>query len=122
VKIFGREPTLILQGLTALLTFLVTFGWDGLSTDQAAVIVAVVAAVLTAVNALLVRPVPPTVWTGVITAGASLLAAYGLDFSQERVGTLVMAVTAIMAVLLRQSVTPEGSPSNATVDPAVPVR
>jgi len=116
-RIFGREPSLWLQGISAALTFFVTFGWDGLSAEQAGLIVFFVSAVLTAWNALLVRPVAPTVWTGVITAGAAVLGAYGLDFSQERVGALVLAVTAVMGILLRQSVTPEVSPSNAPVGP-----
>lgn len=110
MKIFGREPTLLLQGLQAVLTFVVTFGMPWLNDQHAGAIVAVGAAVLTAINAWAVKPVAPAVFTGLITAGAALLAAYGLDLPQEQVGALSLAVTAVMAFLLREQVTPEQDP------------
>lgn len=113
MKIFGREPTLVLQAASALLAFLVTFGWDGLSDKQAGAIVAVLAAVFGVVNALQVRPVAPAVFTTLITTGAALLATYGLDFPQERIGQFQLAVVAVVALLTRQQVTPAADPVDA---------
>ena len=120
MKIFGREPTVWLQGLTAVLTFFVTFGWDQLTSKQAGLIVAVVAAALSAWNAWAVKPVAPAIWTGLITSGAALLGAYGLSLNQESVGKVVLAVTAVMAIILRQAVTPSALPDNTTVGPQGP--
>jgi len=97
VKIFGREPTLYIQALSALLGVAVTFGLPGLSATQAAAIVAVLTAATTAVNAALVRPVAPAAFTGLVTALAVLVAAYGLDVSQETVGAVQVAVVGVLA-------------------------
>ena len=114
MKIFGREPTLWLQAISAALAFFVTFGWDGLSATSAGAITAVIAAALGVVNAWATRPIAPAVWTTVITTGAALLSTYGLDFSQERVGQFQLAVIAVMALLTRVQVTPAVKVSDGT--------
>lgn len=111
MKIFGREPTLVLQTVSALLTFVVTFGFDWLSAEQAGLAVAVLAAVFGLINALAVRPVPPALFFGLVTTGAALLSTYGLDFSQERIGALQMVLVALVTFLTRQQVTPEADPA-----------
>ncbi|WP_047892145.1 hypothetical protein [Micromonospora sp. RV43] len=108
---FGREPTLYIQALSALLGVLVTFGIDGLSAEQSAAIIAVLSAVLAAVNATLVRPVAPAAFTGLVTAVAVLVAAYGLDVSQETVGAVQVAVVGVLALLTRNQVTPKTTPA-----------
>lgn len=114
VKLLGREPTLWLNLIGAMLGFFVTFGWDSLTATQAASIIAVLTAILGAVNAALVRPVAPAAFTAVVTAGATLLAAYGLDFSQERVGMVQMMVIGVLALVTRHQVTP--TPPSAPVE------
>jgi len=101
VAVFKGEATAVLQALSALLALLVSFGLPGLTVDQAGLIVAVVAAVIGAVNALLVRPVAPTVFTTVIVSGSALLGSYGLSLDQGQVGSLTAAVIAVMALLTR---------------------
>lgn len=103
---FRREPTLYVQALGALLALLVTFQLDWLTAEQAALVLALVTAVVTAVNAWKVRPISPAVFTGVVTAGAALLGAYGLDFSQERVGAVSVVVQMLLTLLTRVQVTP----------------
>ncbi|GAB3856523.1 hypothetical protein GCM10029963_53040 [Micromonospora andamanensis] len=110
MKIFGREPTLWIQALSAMLGVLVTFGVPGLSATQAAAIVAAVSAVFAAINAALVRPVAPAAFTGLVTAFAVLVAAYGLDVSQETVGAVQLTVVAVLALLTRTQVTPAADP------------
>lgn len=110
MKLFGREPTLYIQALSAMLGVFVTFGVDGLSATQAAAIVAVLSAVLAAVNAAMVRPVAPAAFTGLVTAVAVLVAAYGMEVSQETVGAVQVAVVGVLALLTRNQVTPAADP------------
>ncbi|GLY21711.1 hypothetical protein [Micromonospora sp. NBRC 101691] len=111
MKVFGREPTLYIQAISALLGVFVTFGLPGLSATQAAAIVAVLSAVLAAVNAAMVRPVAPAAFTGLVTALAVLVAAYGLDVSQETVGAVQVAVVGVLALLTRTQVSPSADPA-----------
>lgn len=113
MKIFGREPTVILQAVSAVMAILVAFGLPGLSDEQATLIIAVLAAIIGAVNASLTRPIAPAAFVGLITAGAALLAGFGLEASQEVVGTIAAAVPAILALLTRVQVTPTGDPRPA---------
>lgn len=109
MKIFGREPTLAIQALSALLGVAVTFGLPNLSATQAAAIVAVMSGVLAVVNAVAVRPVAPAAFTGLVTAVAVLVAAYGLEVSQETVGAVQVAVVGVLALLTRAQVSPADS-------------
>lgn len=111
------EPTLVIQTVSAALTFLVTFGLDFLTAQQAGAITAVLAALFGVWNALKVRPVAPAAFTTLVTVGAALLTTYGLDFSQERIGALQVLVVALVAFLTRVQV----SPTTPEVRPAEPV-
>jgi pilus assembly protein TadC len=110
VKIFGREPTLILQSLSALLSVLVAFGLPNLSAEQAALIVAALSAGIGVANGLAVRPIAPAAFVGLVGAVAALLAGYGLEASQEVVGSVSAAVVSALALLTRGQVTPNADP------------
>lgn len=110
MRILGREPTLYLQAIAAVLGLAMTFGWDKLTAEQAALWVAMLTAVVTAVNAALVRPVAPVAFTGLVAATASLVAAYGFDVTQEQVGGVQTVVIAVLALLTRVQVTPVPPP------------
>jgi hypothetical protein len=110
VKIFGREPTLVLQSLSAVLSVFVAVGIPNLSAEQAGLIIAVISAALGVVNAVMVRPVAPPAFIGFVSAGAALLSAYGLELSQELVGSVTVAVVAVLALLTRGQVTPVADP------------
>lgn len=107
MRIFGREPTLWLQAIAAVLGLAVTFGLDGLSAEQAALWVAALTALVAAVNAALVRPVAPVAFTGLVAAVAALAAAYGLDATAEQVGMVQAVVVAVLALLTRAQVEPK---------------
>lgn len=113
MRIFGREPTIVLQTVSALLTILVSFQFDALTADQATLIVALLSAVIGAVNAALVRPVAPAAITAVFTTGAALLAGYGLELPQEMVGAVTAAVPVLLTLLTRAQVTPAADPRPA---------
>lgn len=116
-KWFGREPALVIQTIGAVAAVLVGFGVS-LDDGTVAAITAVVAAAAAAWTALHVRPVAPAVFTGVITTGATLAAAFGFDLSQEQVGLICAAAMTGMAMLTRAQVTPANDPSTKLTGPA----
>ncbi|RZU74921.1 hypothetical protein EV384_3416 [Micromonospora kangleipakensis] len=109
--IFGREPAVLISAVTSVLALLVAFGLDFLSAQQAGAVEAVLAAAATCWIAAKVRPMAPTLFTGLITAGASLAAAYGFALSQAQVGSITAASVALMtALVIRPQSTPATNP------------
>ena len=106
MRIFGREPALIVSTISAALSLIVTFN-VGMSGEQAGAIVAIVSAVFGAIVAAATRPVAPAAFTAVVAAGAALLAAYGLNVSAETVGATNAVVLAVLALLTRGQVSPK---------------
>lgn len=107
MKIFGREPALIVSTISAVLSLIVTFN-VGLSGEQAGATVAIISALFGAVAAAATRPIAPAAFTAVVAAGAALLAAYGLNVSAETVGATNAVVLAVLALLTRGQVSPKG--------------
>lgn len=108
-----REPTLLLQVAGAALALLVSFKFDQLSAEQAALIVAAISAVIGAFNAAVVRPIAPAAFTGLAGAAFALLAAYGFSVSQETVGAVQALVVTVLALVTRVQVTPRLDPRPA---------
>jgi hypothetical protein len=108
--IFGREPTVILQAISAVLGIGVALALPGLSAEQAALIIAAISAVIGVVNSIVVRPWAPTLFVGLVSAGAALMAGYGLNVSQPVVGSISAASIALMTLLARGQVTPTSDP------------
>jgi hypothetical protein len=73
-------------------------------------IVTVLNALLGALNAIAVRPIPPAAFTYLIGAIAALLAAYGLQLDQEAVGAINGAIISVLTFRARGQVTPTVSP------------
>lgn len=105
MKIFGREPALIIATISGALSLLVSFNF-GLSGEQAGAIVAVVSAVFAAATAAITRPIAPSAFTGLAAAAVALLAAYGFSVSPETVGALNAVVLAVLGLLTRGQVSP----------------
>lgn len=110
MKILDREPTLIIQFVSALLAIMVSVGTPGLSAHQSTLIVAALTAILGAVNAVIVRPIAPAAFTGLVAAAAALLTGYGFDLSAELVGSISAAVVVGLALLTRGQVSPLAGP------------
>ncbi|GAA3852627.1 hypothetical protein GCM10023084_03570 [Streptomyces lacrimifluminis] len=106
MKIFGREPALIISTISAILSLIVTFN-IGMSGEQAGAIVAVISAWFGAMVAIATRPIAPAAFTAVVAAAAALLAAYGLNVSAETVGATNAVVLAVLALLTRGQVSPK---------------
>ncbi|MPY47174.1 hypothetical protein [Streptomyces acidicola] len=117
MKIFGREPALIISVISASLSLLVTFQF-GLSAEQAGAIVAVTSAVFAAATATITRPIAPSAFTGLVAAVVALLAAYGFNVTPETVGALNAVVLAVLGLLTRGQVSPTVPTTPATAEPS----
>lgn len=114
---FTREPAAWLGFLGAVLTVLVTFNLKGLSSEQAALISAALAAIVGAVQAALVRPIAPAAFTAAVAALAALVAGYGLELPPELVGAVQAAVVAFLSLgTVRSQVTPKADQAPTTPD------
>jgi hypothetical protein len=108
VKIFGREPALIISAIGTVVTLLVALNIHGLSAGAGAAITTFITAV---VIAFTTRPVAPALFTAVVAAGAALFAQYGLHVSDgvvAAVGSVVLVGFALFGI--RPQVTPAAGP------------
>lgn len=113
MKIFGREPALVISGIGAVVTLLVSLNIPGLSAGAGAALTTLATAVVIAITT---RPVAPALYTAVVTAGAALVAEYGFQVSDEVVASIsgVMLVGFALAGI-RPQVTPKADPRPITV-------
>lgn len=105
MKIFGREPAVVIGILSAALSLLVTYN-IGLSSEQAGAIVAITSAVFAAITAAMTRPVTPSAFTGLVAAAVALLAAFHYNVTPETVGSLNALVLAVLVFITRGQVSP----------------
>jgi hypothetical protein len=110
LRIFGREPAVILGIVSAALSLLVTFN-IGLSTEQAGAVVAVISGVFAAISAALTRPIAPSAFTGLVTVVVALLAAFHFNVAPETVGSLNALVVAVLVFITRGQVAPASQPA-----------
>ncbi|WP_020135020.1 hypothetical protein [Streptomyces sp. 351MFTsu5.1] len=113
MKIFGREPVVVLNTLSAVLGLIVSLGVTSLSAETAGAIVAAVSAILGGIAAAMTRPIAPQAFTAIVTAGAVLVGTLGYDVSQSTVGAINTVVLAGLTLLTRVQVTPS-SPTAPT--------
>lgn len=99
------EPTLILQFVSAALSLVVALGF-GLTSDQAALIVAAITAVFGVVNAVMVRPIAPAAFTALVGALAALAAGFGFHLPDAVVAAVTGLVLTGLALLTRGQVSP----------------
>jgi hypothetical protein len=108
MKIFGREPALIISAIGALVTLLVALNIPGLSAGAGAAITSFLTAVIIAFTT---RPVAPALFTAVVAAGAALFAQYGLHVSDGVVAAASSVVLVGFALFgIRPQVTPTADP------------
>jgi hypothetical protein len=120
VRIFGREPALYLNTLSAVLGLVVTFN-IGLTQDQAGWIVAGVSAVLGAIAAALTRPIAVQAFTTLVATVASAVAAFGYDVAPTTTAAINGLVLAVLMFLTRGQVSPTGPtvPASQTAKPVL---
>lgn len=105
MKIFGREPALIISAIGSIVTVIVALGVPHVDAGAGAAITTFVAAVIIAITT---RPVAPALFTAVVSAGAALLLAYGLNVSDGVVAAVSAAVLAGFGLFgIRPQVSPK---------------
>lgn len=107
-KLFGREPTLWVAVLASAVMLLGAFNL-GLTGEQAALWAILPNALLGAINALLVRPVPPVAFTYLVTTLVGIAGAYGLNFTDIQVAIVQTVVLNIVGLIVRGQVAPQPS-------------
>lgn len=118
MKIFGREPALVIGAIVGVISLAGTLGFRFLSADQAGVWIVVVNAVAAAAMAWTVRPLQPGVYTYAVGALLALATAYGLNLAAEQVNAINALVIPILALLTRGQVSPvETTVTKASEDP-----
>jgi hypothetical protein len=105
-----REPALYIGVVSAGLSLVVALNIGGLTSDQAALIVAAITAVGAVLTALATRPIAPPVFTGAVTAVAALLAGFHFDLAPGTVAAVNGVVLAVLTLIFRQQVTPVTGP------------
>jgi len=115
VKLFGREPALIIAVVAATLNWAVGFGFGGLTADKVSLINVVVNALAGCLAAWATRPIAPQAFTYAVTAIFGLISAYGLDFSSQQVSTTQMFVLALLTLITRGQVSPTADAPNTGV-------
>jgi hypothetical protein len=104
MKIFGREPALIISAIGAVVTLLVALNIPGLSAGAGAAIVTFLTAVIVAATT---RPVAPALFTAVVAPAAALFAQYGLHVSDAVVAGVSAVILAGFALFgIRPQATP----------------
>ena len=116
MRIFGREPALYLNTLSAVLGLVVTFN-VGLTQDQAGWIVAGVSAVLGAVAAALTRPIAVQAFTTLVATVASAVAAFGYNVAPTTTAAINGLVLAVLMFLTRGQVSPASPSAPAAAEP-----
>lgn len=113
MKIFGREPTAVLQAISILLSVVVTFGVPDkyLSADTQVLLVAFISAGFGLWNAVATRPWTPAAFVGFASAGAALLTGYGLELRPELVAAITTAIPVLLTLQTRSQVTPVADPA-----------
>ncbi len=103
IKIFGYEPTAILYAVNVSVALFVAFG---LPLTQVAAVTTIATAVLIIATAAMTRLVVVSTITGAAATIVTAIAAFGLHLTTDQTGTVVTALSIVLALLLRQHVSP----------------
>lgn len=113
MRIFGRELAVWLAAVAAVFQVVTSFGLD-LDGHVQGIVTAIVVFVFGVVTAIRSGDGIIAMATGVVTALFSLFTAFNLEWSPERQGYIIGAITLILGFWVRDRVT---SPVPASVSP-----
>lgn len=112
VKIFGREPAVILYVFNAIVAFLVTLPAIGLTEESAGWVMTIATGAVALLVAMLTRPFVVSALTGAMTTVFAGLASFGLPLTEQQAGAFVFLVSAVLGLLLRSNVSPNAATSS----------
>jgi len=105
INLAVTEPAMLMTALQTALALVVSLGL-GLSTDWTGGILALASAVLASIPGFLARPVKVSAITGLVTAAVTAMITFGVHVQPGLAATVNAAIVAIMAIILRQHLTP----------------
>lgn len=112
MKIFGREPAVIIGAIGTLITLLVSFKIPGFDAGIGAALTALITAVIIAFTT---RPIGPSLFVAVIVPAAALFYQYGVHLSDQMIAALSAVVLAGFTLFgIRPQVTPKADPAPTT--------
>lgn len=104
-RIFGLEPAVIAYVVNGGVALLVVYGLP-MSQGQVEAVTVTTTAIAAAVTAVMTRPIVVSTLTGALATVMTALAAFRIEFSAEQIGQTVAFVSLVLALLLRQNVSP----------------
>lgn len=105
-----RDKALLLQFAGSLLGVLVAFQL-GVNDEQAGLWLAAINGVISAISAVFVRPLSPTIISGAFMALAALVGGYGFELTPEKLSAINLAlVMAVTFFFIRPNSTPASDP------------
>jgi Na+/H+ antiporter NhaC len=117
MKIFGREPAVIVGTIEAALVLLLSFGLFDLTQDTIGLIMAVVTAAFGLYLAYVTSETLLAGVLGLIKAVLALSAVYGFALSVEQTGALLAFVSVGFALFQRTQTSPLNTPTFEAIAP-----
>ncbi len=108
---FKKDPSLYIAAIAAVLGVIVSLGFRGLTGEHAGLIMGAITAAGGVWTAFHTRPIPPSIFTSFLGAGALVLVSYGFNISPDVLASIQVAVSSLVGILTWQSVSPAGSPA-----------
>jgi len=113
------EPAMYLYALNSVVALVVSFGLP-LTTTQTAAIATIATGLLAAASAFLTRPIEVSAISGAVATALTATAAFGLHLSGNQIGSLVTVLSLVLALILRQNLTPAATVKKAAAQAAHP--
>ena len=117
MKIFGREPAVIVGTLEAGLVLLLSFGLFDLTQDTIGLIMAAVTAAFGVYIAYVTSETLLAAVLAFLKSALALSAVYGFSLSMEQTGALLAFVSVAFALFQRTQTEPLENPTFATIAP-----
>ncbi|MFG1683480.1 hypothetical protein ACGFNP_25150 [Nonomuraea sp. NPDC049269] len=114
MKIFGREPAVILHALQAVLAFLVTLpalNQLGLTEEVSGWVMTLAAGAVALLVAMATRPLVVSALTGAVQTLLTGFVAFGLPLSEQSSGALIAALNVVLMLLMPLGLTPAADPA-----------
>lgn len=114
MKIFGREPAVILHALQAVLAFLVTLpalNQLGLTEEVSGWVMTIAAGAVALLVAIATRPIVVSALTGAVQTLLTGFVAFGLPLSEQSSGALIAALNVVLMLLMPLGLTPAVDPA-----------
>lgn len=105
MKLFGRDPALVLEGVKVLVVLVASF-FPVFSGDMQTAAVVLATAVFGLLTALTTRPPQVAAISEFIQTAGVAVAAYGISISPDKLSALVLFSGVVVTLLQRQQISP----------------